>query len=104
MARCYRDEGLQSDRQPEFTQLDIEMSFTDVDGITKLIEEVLQYSWPTFLNPLPFQFKRMTYEDAMEHYGTDKPDTRFENKVIAFVVNVNKRTTFYYSCKTAQIL
>lgn len=88
MARCYRDEGLQSDKQPEFTQLDIEMSFTDVNGVIKLIEEVLQYSWPTFLNTLPFQFKRMTYADAMEHYGTDKPDTRFESKVKAIALLV----------------
>lgn len=81
MARCYRDEGAQSDKQPEFTQLDIEMSFTSVDGVIKLIEELLQYCWPTFLNALPAKFKRMTYSDALEHYGTDKPDVRFENKV-----------------------
>lgn len=45
------------------------------------IEELLQYSWPTFLNPLPAKFKRIAYSDAMENYGSDKPDTRFENKL-----------------------
>lgn len=57
------------------------MSFLDVDCVMKLIEELLQYCWPTFLNPLSATFKRITYSDAMENYGTDKPDTRFENKL-----------------------
>lgn len=55
------------------------MSFVEVDGIVKLIEELLQYCWPTFLNGLPCQFNKITYNEAMEKYGTDKPDTRFEN-------------------------
>ncbi|KAF2905412.1 hypothetical protein ILUMI_00764 [Ignelater luminosus] len=78
IARCYRDEGSRSDRQPEFTQLDIEMSFTDVNGVIRLIEELLHYSWPECLPNLPRVFPRIAYEDAMETYGTDKPDTRFE--------------------------
>lgn len=81
IARCYRDEGLQSDKQPEFTQLDIEMSFVGVDGVMRLIEQLLQYCWPNFLNPLPSKFKTMTYSDAIENYGIDKPDTRFENRL-----------------------
>ncbi|XP_018320540.1 aspartate--tRNA ligase, mitochondrial [Agrilus planipennis] len=82
IARCYRDESIRSDRQPEFTQLDIEMSFTDVNGILQLIEELLLYSWPDFLPPLPFQFPRISYSEAMETYGSDKPDVRYDFKLI----------------------
>lgn len=81
VARCYRDESTRSDRQPEFTQLDIEMSFTTVDGVIQVIEETLNYCWPDFLDPLPMNFQRMTYTNAMEQYGSDKPDTTFEFKV-----------------------
>lgn len=81
IARCYRDESTRSDRQPEFTQLDVEMSFTDVNGVLQLIEETLNYSWPDFLESLPKSFPRMTYNEAMENYGSDKPDTSFDFKV-----------------------
>ncbi|KAF5288014.1 hypothetical protein FQA39_LY15543 [Lamprigera yunnana] len=77
IARCYRDEGSRSDRQPEFTQLDVEMSFTNIDGVISLIEELLQYCWPNCLKPLPVRFPKLTYEEAMEKYGTDKPDLSF---------------------------
>lgn len=82
IARCYRDESIRSDRQPEFTQLDIEMSFTNVDGVIHLVEETLNYAWPDFLDPVPMSFPRMTYQEALEAYGTDKPDTSFDFKVI----------------------
>ncbi|KAF5298487.1 hypothetical protein FQR65_LT01266 [Abscondita terminalis] len=78
IARCFRDEGSRSDRQPEFTQLDIEMSFTTVDGVIGLVEEMLQRCWPNFLKPLPRSFPKLTYEEAFEKYGTDKPDTSFD--------------------------
>lgn len=81
MARCYRDESIRSDRQPEFTQLDIEMSFTNVDGVIQVIEDTLNYSWPPFLNPVPRTFPKMTYNEAMENYGSDKPDISFDFKV-----------------------
>lgn len=77
VARCYRDEATRPDRQPEFTQLDIELSFTSRDDIMQLIEETLRYSWPKHLPKLQTPFRRITYEEAMEKYGTDKPDTRF---------------------------
>ncbi|KAM7353310.1 aspartyl-tRNA synthetase, mitochondrial isoform 1-T8 [Cochliomyia hominivorax] len=77
VARCYRDEATRPDRQPEFTQLDIELSFTSRDDIMQLIEETLRYSWPKEYTKIQTPFKRMTYQDAMEKYGTDKPDTRF---------------------------
>lgn len=82
MARCYRDEGSKPDRQPEFTQVDIEMSFVDQAGIMSLVEGLLQYSWPTEKGPIKVPFQTMTYEEAMRDYGVDKPDTRFSMKLI----------------------
>ncbi|KAL3281027.1 hypothetical protein HHI36_004251 [Cryptolaemus montrouzieri] len=81
VARCYRDETSRPDRQPEFTQLDIEMSFTTVDGIIELIEDLLNYCWPDFVETIPQRFKRITYSYAMENYGSDKPDTSFDFKL-----------------------
>lgn len=82
MARCYRDEGSKPDRQPEFTQVDIEMSFVDQAGIMSLVEGLLQYSWPAEKGPIKVPFQTMTYEEAMRDYGVDKPDTRFSMKLI----------------------
>ncbi|XP_067388609.1 aspartate--tRNA ligase, mitochondrial isoform X1 [Emydura macquarii macquarii] len=82
VARCYRDEGSKPDRQPEFTQIDIEMSFVDQTGIQRLIEGLLQYSWPKERGPLTTPFPSMSYAEAVAEYGTDKPDTRFGMKII----------------------
>ncbi|KAL6490219.1 hypothetical protein MHYP_G00005640 [Metynnis hypsauchen] len=82
LARCYRDEGSKPDRQPEFTQVDIEMSFVEQAGIRALIEGLLQYSWPEDKQPLSIPFPCMTYEEAMRDYGVDKPDTRFGMKLV----------------------
>ncbi|XP_076657488.1 aspartyl-tRNA synthetase, mitochondrial [Halictus rubicundus] len=76
IAKCYRDETARHDRQPEFTQLDIEMSFVDCEGIMELTENVLLYSWPEESAPITSPFKRLTFDQAMELYGTDKPDLR----------------------------
>ncbi|XP_032422385.1 aspartate--tRNA ligase, mitochondrial [Xiphophorus hellerii] len=81
VARCYRDEGSKPDRQPEFTQVDIEMSFVDQAGILSLVEGLLQYSWPAEKGSLKVPFQTMTYDEAMRDYGTDKPDTRFGMKL-----------------------
>ncbi|CAF90609.1 unnamed protein product [Tetraodon nigroviridis] len=81
IARCYRDEGSKPDRQPEFTQVDIEMSFVEQTGIMSLVEALLQHSWPDQLGPLQLPFQTMTFEEAMRDYGVDKPDTRFAMKV-----------------------
>nr|CAD7439185.1 unnamed protein product [Timema bartmani] len=81
IARCYRDEGSRPDRQPEFTQLDIEMSFSNREGVLSLVQELLEYCWPEHLDRTPTPFPRMTYRQAMEDYGTDKPDTRFGMKL-----------------------
>ncbi|KAM6948739.1 aspartate--tRNA ligase, mitochondrial [Aplochiton taeniatus] len=82
VARCYRDEGSKPDRQPEFTQVDIEMSFVDQAGIRALVEGLMQYSWPDDRGPLKVPFPCMTYEEAMRDYGVDKPDTRFNMKLV----------------------
>uniref|UniRef100_A0A674N989 Aspartyl-tRNA synthetase 2, mitochondrial n=1 Tax=Takifugu rubripes TaxID=31033 RepID=A0A674N989_TAKRU len=82
IARCYRDEGSKPDRQPEFTQVDIEMSFVEQTGIMSLVEGLLQHSWPAELGPIHLPFNTMTFEEAMRDYGVDKPDTRFAMKLI----------------------
>ncbi|XP_015331921.1 aspartate--tRNA ligase, mitochondrial-like [Marmota marmota marmota] len=91
VARCYRDEGSRPDRQPEFTQIDIEMSFVDQTGIQSLIEGLLQYSWPSDKDPLVVPFPSMTFAEALATYGTDKPDTRFGMKIVD-ISNVFKHT------------
>ncbi|KAK3597214.1 hypothetical protein CHS0354_003719 [Potamilus streckersoni] len=79
VAKCYRDEGAKPERQPEFTQLDIEMSFVEMEGIQFLIEDLLHFSWPEDLEGRPeTPFPRLTYQEAMRQYGIDKPDTRFD--------------------------
>ncbi|XP_008824310.1 aspartate--tRNA ligase, mitochondrial [Nannospalax galili] len=82
VARCYRDEGSRPDRQPEFTQIDIEMSFVDQTGIQRLIEGLLQYSWPADKHPVAIPFPSMTFAEALATYGTDKPDIRFRMKIV----------------------
>ena len=77
IARCYRDEDFRADRQPEFTQLDIEASFVEQDDIIALAEEILVELWKLIDVEIPTPIERMTYKDAMEKYGTDKPDLRF---------------------------
>ena len=94
IARCFRDEDFRADRQPEFTQLDIEMSFADQEDVIKISEEILR---AVFLKILNLQIKnpipRMTYKDAMDRYGSDKPDLRFGNELVD-VTQFFKDTTF----------
>jgi aspartyl-tRNA synthetase len=82
IARCYRDEDFRADRQPEFTQLDIEMSFVDQEDVIEMMEDVVTAMWKTIdvdvVTPLP----RITYADAMAKYGSDKPDLRFGNPLV----------------------
>jgi aspartyl-tRNA synthetase len=76
IARCYRDEDFRADRQPEFTQLDIEMSFVNQDDVIALSEDVLVALWALIGYELPTPIPRMTYSEAMARFGTDKPDLR----------------------------
>jgi len=94
LARCYRDEDLRADRQPEFTQVDIEMSFIDREDIYALIEGLLKRVWKTALNiDIPTPFKRITFEEALNRYGIDKPDTRFGMELADFTQEF-KTSTF----------
>jgi len=77
IARCYRDEDFRADRQPEFTQLDIEMSFVDQDDIIALGEEIVKELWAVIGYDIPLPIPRITFADAMARYGSDKPDLRF---------------------------
>ena len=83
VARCFRDEDLRADRQPEFTQLDIEMSFMGEEQILQLNEDLICAIWKSVKGiELPRPFPRMTWQDAMERYGTDRPDTRYGMELV----------------------
>ena len=77
MARCFRDEDLRADRQPEFTQVDLELSFPDEETIYALIEKIFAAVFPAYGIPCPERFPRMTHAEAMERFGIDRPDTRY---------------------------
>ncbi len=77
IARCFRDEDLRADRQPEFTQMDMELSFVDIDDVLDVNERLLQHLWKEILNvDIQVPFRRMTWAEAMERFGSDKPDLR----------------------------
>lgn len=82
IARCYRDEDFRADRQPEFTQLDVEMSFVDQDDVIALAEKILQALWALIDVEIPTPIQRMTFHEAMRLYGSDKPDLRFGNPIV----------------------
>lgn len=82
IARCYRDEDFRADRQPEFTQLDIEMSFVEQEDVLQVGEALVRALWREILDYEISDIPRMTYADAMRDYGSDKPDLRFDNKLV----------------------
>ena len=83
IVRCFRDEDLRADRQPEFTQLDIEMSFVDEDAVTGTMEGMISHLFKETMDiDLPLPFPRMSYAEAMQRYGSDKPDLRIDLELI----------------------
>ena len=83
IARCYRDEDLRADRQPEFTQVDMELSFVDIDDVIDVNERLLQAMFKEILGvDIPLPMPRMTWQEAMDRFGSDKPDTRFGMELI----------------------
>ena len=91
IVKCFRDEDFRADRQPEFTQIDIEMSFINQQDIIDLGTNLIKDIWQKVLNiELPESFPILTYHDAMENYGSDKPDIRFDMKLIEFSSYVKK--------------
>jgi aspartyl-tRNA synthetase len=98
LARCYRDEDLRADRQPEFTQVDIEMSFIEREDIYNLIEGLLKRIWKTALNlDVPTPFKRISFEEALNRFGIDKPDTRFGMELVDFTEDFRASTFKVFS-------
>lgn len=83
IARCYRDEDLRADRQPEFTQVDMELSFVDIDDVIDVNERLLQAMFKEILDvDIPLPMPRMTWQEAMDRFGSDKPDTRFGMELV----------------------
>ena len=92
IAKCFRDEDLRADRQPEFTQIDVEMSFCNQDDVIAVAEKLIQDTWKACGKEVPTQFPRMTYFEAMEKYGSDKPDIRFDMPMVD-VIDIFARST-----------
>jgi len=89
IVKCFRDEDLRADRQPEFTQIDCEMSFVEQDDILNTFEGMTKYLFKTIKGiELDYEFPRLSYADAMKYYGSDKPDTRFEMKFVDITEDV----------------
>jgi aspartyl-tRNA synthetase len=101
IARCFRDEDLRADRQMEFTQIDVEVSFIDREGIYALFEGMLKKVWKDILNvELPTPFPRLAFHDAMNRFGVDKPDTRFGLELADFT-ELFRKSTFKVFASTA---
>jgi len=94
IARCFRDEDLRADRQPEFTQLDLEMSFVQEEDVIRIMEEMFSFVFKKCLNlDIQIPFKRMTHSQCMEYYGSDRPDLRYDLQLVR-VDEIIKRSSF----------
>ncbi|MBE7706677.1 MAG: aspartate--tRNA ligase [Cyanobacteria bacterium SIG30] len=93
IAKCFRDEDLRADRQPEFTQVDIEMSFVDQDNVISMTEGLIENAFKAANVEVKAPFRRITYKEAMEKYGSDKPDTRFGLELFD-VTDIMEASTF----------
>ena len=103
IVRCFRDEDLRADRQPEFTQLDVEMAFVEEEDVLLLMEKLFQRVFRTILNvELPETFARMTYQDAMSRFGTDRPDLRIPLELVD-VTQVMKAEEFQVFKRAANL-
>lgn len=106
IARCYRDEDARGDRQPEFTQIDMEMSFTDREEVLATTEEMLRHVFKKTLGyDLPAQFDRLSWEDAFNFYGSDKPDLRFDLKMqdASFMAELSDFNAFKAGAENAKM-
>ena len=106
IARCYRDEDARGDRQPEFTQIDMEMSFTDREEVLTVTEGMLRHVFSKTLGyELPVKFDRVSWDDAFNLYGTDKPDLRFDMKIqdAAFMADLGDFNAFKEAAKNASM-
>ena len=107
IARCFRDEDLRADRQPEFTQLDMEMSFVDEEDIFTLIEQLMQEIFAGATSQqVSTPFPRLSYDEAMEKYGSDHPDLRFglEIKDISEIVKDAEFKVFYSAVQSGGVV
>ena len=94
VARCFRDEDLRADRQPEFTQVDMEMSFVEQEDILNHLEKMFKYIYKeTTGKEIHYDFPRLTWQEAMDVYGSDKPDIRFELPIVD-VTDIAKKCSF----------
>ncbi len=101
IAKCFRDEDLRADRQPEFTQIDVEMSFCDQEDVIKVAEKLIYDIFTACGKDIPSTFKRMTHSEAMEKYGSDKPDMRFGMPMVD-VIDIFARSTNEIFAEIAQ--
>ncbi len=92
LARCFRDEGMRADRQPEFTQLDMEMAFVQQEDVMAVMEDAIRLLWKQFRGIELEQIRRISYDQAISEYGSDKPDLRFQGKLVQFSVDEKRRT------------